>query len=474
MRRLVVWRVLVCVGALLMGVLAAGAFTAAAMFSTPLLAATTCEMRSIQAAAPVDTTIVLAEKLQSPVLHCKIDGYVTTTNPGPNRVNFRLQLPDKNLWKGRYYFIGLGGTAGFVPTDSQRPSGNPMMKGFAVAGTDTGHQAHSLDWGFQADPAKAIDHTHRGAHVTAVATQQITKAYYGVNKFYRYHTGCSGGGRMGSEVIQRYPEEYDGVLIGGNSGAARPRPTAPRYAGFDAMVREMTREPGSWLSPAKLKFAEEKVTAACDMTDGAKDDIIWDHRLCKFDFNTLKCKAGDKPDCLTQPEITSINNLLRDTRMPISNMSSWSFLGQVPPPWSPEPSVQNMPKTSSALVILTTWARTYLKQPDRDIVKNPLTAAELETMAQVRQRISTHVNPDLNGIEKAGTKVIFWNGVSDSCCSNIAQEEYYLDLAKARNNDMTRVAKFAQPYHIPGMAHCGGGTGPVSYTHLTLPTTPYV
>ena len=32
-----------------------------------------------------------------------------------------LQLPDKKQWKGRYYFIGMGGSAGYVPTDSQIP-----------------------------------------------------------------------------------------------------------------------------------------------------------------------------------------------------------------------------------------------------------------------------------------------------------------------------------------------------------------
>ena len=340
-----------------------------------------------------------------------------------------------------------------------------MVKGFAVAGTDTGHTAHLLDWGFLSDPAKAIDHIHRGAHVVAVATQQITKAYYGTDRLFRYHSGCSGGGRMGSEAVQRHPEDFDGVLIGGNALLHRPRPDLPRWAdwaNFVSMVRETTREPGSWPSPAKLKFAEERVTAACDMTDGVKDDIIWDHRQCEFDFNTLKCQAGDGPECLTQPEITTIENLLRDTRIPISNMGSWSFLGAVPPPWDPTPSVENMPKTSAALVILTTWARTYLDEPDRDIVKNPLTDAEIAKMGEVQKAIGfgAPVNPDLEGIEAAGMKIIFWNGVSDSCCSNVSLEESYIDLAKTRNDDLSRVAEFAKLYHIPGMAHCGGGTGP--------------
>ncbi len=437
--------------------------TADATSASTTAATATCTVESVQKVVPADTTIVSAEMLQQPASHCKIDGYVTTNDPTPNKVNFRLQLPDKANWNKRYYFIGMGGSAGYVPTDSQIPRGNPVVKGFAVAGTDTGHTAHLLDWSFLSDPAKAEDHIHRGAHVTALATQAITKAYYGADKFYRYHTGCSGGGRMGMEVIQRHPEDFDGVLLGWPGGRwPEGRPSEPSMgAAFDIQIREMTREPGSWVSPDKLKLADEKVTEACDMADGAKDEMIWDHRLCKFDFSTLKCKAGDAPDCLTQPEITSINNLLRDTAMPISNMKVWTFLGAVPPPWSPEPSMENMPKSSAALVIQTTWARTYLNQPDRDIVKNPLTKEELQTMKDVAAKIGYSVPPntDLTPFEKAGAKALFFVGVSDPCCSNLANENYFVDMAKTMGS-ADRVAKFAQLYEVPGWGHCGGGTGP--------------
>ena len=56
--------------------------------------------------APADATITSAAPTAEPVAHCRVEGYVTTTDPGPNKVNFRLQLPDQN-WAGRYYFIGI-------------------------------------------------------------------------------------------------------------------------------------------------------------------------------------------------------------------------------------------------------------------------------------------------------------------------------------------------------------------------------
>jgi hypothetical protein len=43
-------------------------------------------------------------------LHRTVRGYVTTTNPGPNQVNFELGLPA--AWNERFLFIGNGVFAG--------------------------------------------------------------------------------------------------------------------------------------------------------------------------------------------------------------------------------------------------------------------------------------------------------------------------------------------------------------------------
>src|SRR5688500_8306963 len=42
-----------------------------------------CTVSALQAAAPADTTIVSAQRLVEPVPHCRTEGYVTTTDPGP-------------------------------------------------------------------------------------------------------------------------------------------------------------------------------------------------------------------------------------------------------------------------------------------------------------------------------------------------------------------------------------------------------
>src|SRR5262245_29475335 len=107
--------------------LTAGAALAAAV-ATPALAAPSenCDTAALQALAPPDTTIGFAAREFGG--GCRVHGWVTTQNPGPNKVLFVLMLPDN--FNGRYLYIGVGGAAGalpYVPAELYR-------KGYAIAG----------------------------------------------------------------------------------------------------------------------------------------------------------------------------------------------------------------------------------------------------------------------------------------------------------------------------------------------------
>lgn len=438
------------------------------LISTQALAKTECAMRAIQEIAPQDAIIDSVEALPSPVPHCKIDGHIITTNPGPNQVNFRLQLPDTG-WQNRYYFIGLGGSAGYVPTNSQIPAGNPMLGGFAVAGTDTGRQGSGGDWNFLSESeAKALDHNHRGAHVTAVATQAITKAYYNTDTLHRYMSGCSGGGRMSTQAIEKYPEDFDGVIIGAPGGRS-----SASMLKFIHAAQQMYREPGAWLSPAKLSMVDKKVTAACDGTDGVIDGIVSDHRLCQFEMASLQCKKKDNANCLTQAEITSINAILEGPKDPdgqsivqpmqITNMSMWSqFLGQVPPPWSTTPTRENAMRASAGFTMSTSLAHAYFDK-DYDVLQFDFNNPEHHQawwQAAERTGFGMPYSADLKGFYEAGGKVIFWNGRSDACCGELELEQYYHDAGRSVG-DAAKLDEFTRLYQIPGMGHCGSGTGPL-------------
>lgn len=423
-----------------------------------------CDRANIAAIAPADTTITSVAAQKSPIPHCKIEGYVTTINPGPNRVNFVLELPDREKWNGRFFFANQGGSGGSVPKAGQHPSGSPLNAGFAWAATDKGHSnandvGVSGDW--EKDPAKLLDNAHRGAHVVTVAAQQMTKAYYSVEKMFRYAGGCSGGGGMGFFAIQHHPEDYDGVLLGG-MGLGRPADPSKRSQFEHAsIVNEEVREPGSWIPRPKVQFVARKVRDACDGSDGAVDGIISDSRLCKFNFKSLQCKGAEGPECLTRPQVKTFENLVKKTSLPISTIDNWYFNAAPPEEWNNKIGFRAFGYT-----LVKGWVNTWLKQPDRDVRKEPLTKAEMWT---IMLRGANPKDPDASpygkvgawqAFEKAGGKLIYFTGEGDGGVPAAPNEEYFRDTWKLMGRE--RTDNFAKLYVVPGWGHCGANatTGP--------------
>ncbi len=126
-----------------------------------------CELGALQALAPDDTTlteVTLVPATTTLPEYCRVDGYVTTPEP-VNQVNFRLGLPTE--WNHKFYFQGVGGFGGTIGSLNAG-----LVRGYASASTDTGHQGASTDasWAFgDENRGKEIDYGHRGTHVTTVA-----------------------------------------------------------------------------------------------------------------------------------------------------------------------------------------------------------------------------------------------------------------------------------------------------------------
>lgn len=419
-----------------------------------------CSLEAIRSIALADTTITQVVSESLPVVHCKVEGYVTTVNPGPNHVNFVLNLPAKEHWNNRYYFANQGGSGGSVPVEAQHPQGNPLNAGFAWAGTDKGHSKDgnvgvSGDW--EKDPAKLMDNAHRGAHAVTVAAQHITKTYFDTDKMYRYAGGCSGGGGMSQAAVQHYPHDYDGVLMGGMPVGEPTDPLKRKQFEHAIMVQESLREPGSWVSPEKREFAAKKVMEACDATDGAVDGVVWDSRLCSFDFNTLACDSEDGKECLTRPEITSIENMLKFSNMPITNIDRWGYLGLIPPEeWNDQSGFK-----AFAYTLTKGWVATHLNQPDRDLRKEPLTRDEMWKIMVGRSEpsgVGPYGKVGWEDYQNAGGKLFFFTGEGDPCCSAVQIEQYFKDTWDLQGKE--NVDQFAKLYVIPGWDHCGGIHGP--------------
>src|SRR5262245_33532448 len=54
-----------------------------------------------------------------------------------------------------------------------------------------------------------------------VKSKAIIEAFYGNPPKYSYFNGCSTGGKEGLMAAQRYPEDYDGINVGGSANFAQ-------------------------------------------------------------------------------------------------------------------------------------------------------------------------------------------------------------------------------------------------------------
>jgi Tannase and feruloyl esterase len=130
-------------------------------------------------------------------------------------VRFELSLPAQ--WNGRLYMFGNGGYAGEALDAAARVGirNAALQRGFAVVQTNTGHDATVEPLGtFAVDSQKLLDYAYRAVHVTAMTAKRIIATYYGQQVRRSYFNGCSTGGRQGLMSAQRFPEDFDGILVG--------------------------------------------------------------------------------------------------------------------------------------------------------------------------------------------------------------------------------------------------------------------
>src|SRR5215469_14549313 len=224
---------------------------------------------------------------------CEISAVISPVEGSHIGVVYRL--PDE--WNGKLLGLGGGGWAGNTRLETAAPG---LAKGYATAQTDAGHQSSSVwDTSWAAGQAQVDDFAHRAIHLMTTTGKSVLAKYYGQAQKEAYFQGCSTGGRQALMEVQRYPNDYNGVVSG-----------APVYTLTTqtmALLRSQAfSKPGASVSEAMLGRLNDAVLAACDTQDGIEDGIITDPRSCRFDPAVIQCKAGESGDkCLTPAQVTA-------------------------------------------------------------------------------------------------------------------------------------------------------------------------
>ncbi len=108
---------------------------------------------------------------------CRVQG--VSRPSADSHIVFEVWLPDRPNWNGRFLSTGEGGFAGtpnFTRNGLDGGMDEIVRRGYATAGTDTGHTTTD-EWWAIGHPEKAADYLYRAKHVTTVAAKAIEVAW---------------------------------------------------------------------------------------------------------------------------------------------------------------------------------------------------------------------------------------------------------------------------------------------------------
>ena len=438
---------------------------ASAVLARPLLAADCAALRSITLP---DTTITMAGHAEGGLLppygapvaklpaFCRVAGVL---HPTPDSViKFEVWMPEQG-WNGRLLGTGNGGFAGSVYYDQMAAM---LRRGYAVTGSDAGHEAEGEDAAFSyRHPEKVKDFGWRAVHLNALRAKEILTAYYGHPQQKAYFDACSDGGREALMEAQRFPEDYDGIL----AGAPANDWTHLFSSGVD-VVQTTLRNPAGYISSYKLPAITHAALAACDAQDGLKDGIVGDPQSCRFDPGVLLCKDGDDLQCLTAPQVTTLKKLYSggvDSHgksifpgfTPGDEVGSWKYwiLGSGPGSGGGSSYTQNYFR--------------YLVTGDANWSVMTANVDESQKAAvKTTSEALDSTDPDLSRFAARGGKLIVYHGWSDPAISPYNAIRYWQSVQDTMGSE--KANGIMQLYMAPGMEHCLGGPGPNSFGQLSV------
>ena len=375
--------------------------------------------------------------------HCQVS--ITLRPSADSEIRSEVWLPPAAGWNAKLLMEGGGGFAGSVNAAGMT---NAVREGYATASTDTGHNGGSGSFAL-GHPEKITDFAYRAVHETAVKAKALIAAYYGRGPRLSYWEGCSTGGRQGLMSAQRYPEDFDGIVAG-----APANNQIYLCAWRLRLLMTALKSPQHALAPEKLKLLNDAVLDKCDANDGVKDRLIEDPRDCNFDPGALKCNGPEAASCLTPQQLETVNaaytGVRKSTgellypRLPFGGELGWRL-----PAGATEPGGMDIDMFRYIANQNPAWDWHGFNL-ERDIERALLHGKEIHA-----------VNPDLAGLKARGGKLLIYHGWSDGgsggAISAFNTISYYESVLKHMGPNQDNWLRL---FMVPGMAHCGGGTGP--------------
>ena len=388
---------------------------------------------------------------------CRVAGTIKPS--ADSDIRFEVWMPAEN-WNGKFQGMGNGGFAGGIGYDQLALA---LGNGYATAATDTGHHAGATDASWALDhPEKIVDFGYRAIHETTVQAKAILHAFYGDGPQRSYFSSCSNGGRQALMEAQRYPDDYDGIIAG---APANFWTHLLANAAWDNLA--LMGDNDSYIPSKKLRAIQDAALAACDALDGVKDGVIEDPSRCHFDPGVLLCQSAETDSCLTAPQVTALKKLYA---------GGHNSRGQIFPGYAPGGEAEfggwaiwitgPAPERSLMYAFGTQFFKNMVF--DNAAWDFHTFDADRDTKAadEKQTRNMNASDPDLSRFRARGGKLILYHGWSDAAIAPQNTIDYYDSVTAKMGAAAT--GTFVRLFMVPGMQHCGGGSGANSFGQLSV------
>jgi feruloyl esterase len=455
---------------------------------------------SLAALSLPDTTISLAQRYEkgavitadpihpglvtAPVSLCRVVGNIQpSTNPShDSNINFEVWLPIEN-WTGRYEQVGNGGLGGFIRYIFDIASMQmAVANNNATASTDDGtSQPAGAPLGSFASGhlQKINDFGYRAVHRSALNAEVIVAVFYGDPAAYRYFDGCSKGGEEGLMEAQRYPDDFDGILVG---SAANSLNVAFDAQLWNAQQVDNPNRATGFIPNSSLQLISDAVLAACA---GAKtvptDNFLSNPLQCHFKTQLLSSSLTPQQiqalDAVYDGPRTTSGQTVAPGLEPGNEMQVWPGLVTQATLTTP-PTTLNF-SIGSAVLTYFLQKNAATVDPLRDFnVDTTPSAVDLfpifpPSPGSIVQTIGSAfnaTNPNLQSFRSHGGKIIQYHGWSDPSISPRNSINYFNEVvehAEHKHRDHDDALADTQSYYrlfmAPGMGHCRGGPGLTSF-----------
>ena len=471
-----------------------------------------CTISNVQAAIPANGTLLGIDLIPSAVTagavynasagmgstatytYCNVT--VTYTHTGKNdKVIIKYAFPSPSDFENRFYVGGGGGYS----LSSDATGG--LAYGAVGGATDAGYDAFdysydevvlygngSINW----DATYMFGYQALG-EMTLVG-KSLTKGFYGLSddtKVYTYYEGCSDGGREGMSQVQRWGEEYDGVIAG--APAFRFSQQQVHHVFSSAVEHTLDYYP----PPCEMDKIVNATIAACDPLDGRTDGVVSRTDLCMLNFN-LSSIIGESYYCAattssslgfgfskraqgsttsTTPEqngtvtaeAVAVAQAIYDGLHNSDNQRaylSWqiaSNLGDAATTYNNETGSWELSIPSTGGMFVTKYVQ-LLDLDNLSDLDNVTydTLVEWMNIGMVRFMDSLQTTlPDLTTFQSSGGKLLHYHGESDPSIPSASSVHYWQAVRSSMYGDATAeesleaLQDWYQFYLVPGAAHCG-------------------